>query len=141
MTTMEPLLPLLPADRTPPLSHDALFSLETYDYPLSEDRIAQTPVEPRDSSRLLAWNVASDGVRHRRFRDVLEFLRPEDLLVLNDTRVLPARLLGRRVPGGGAAEVLLLSPASQDLCRWRALVRPGRRLRAGSEVELSLIHI
>ncbi|WP_243440680.1 S-adenosylmethionine:tRNA ribosyltransferase-isomerase, partial [Fretibacterium fastidiosum] len=95
-----------PADRTPSLSHDALFSLETYDYPLSEDRIAQVPADPRDSSRLLVWDVASNEVRHRRFRDVLEFLRPEDLLVLNDTRVLPARLLGRRIPGGGAAEVL-----------------------------------
>ncbi|WP_298778501.1 tRNA preQ1(34) S-adenosylmethionine ribosyltransferase-isomerase QueA [uncultured Fretibacterium sp.] len=139
MTTMAPLLPLpgtASTDRMPPLSHDALFSLETYDYPLSEDRIAQTPAEPRDSSRLLIWDVGSDGVRHCHFRDILDFLRPEDLLVLNDTRVLPARLLGRRVPGGGAAEVLLLSPASQDLCCWRALVRPGRRLRVGAEVEV-----
>ena len=119
-----------------PVSHDALFRLESYDYPLSEDRIAQTPASPRDTSKLLVWNVASGAVQHRRFRDILEFLRPEDLLVLNDTRVLPARLLGRRVPGGGAAEILLLSPASQDFSLWRALVRPGRKLRVGAEVEV-----
>ena len=91
-------------------AHEDLFDLNAYDYPLPEERIAQTPAEPRDSSRLLSWDVGSGMVEHRRFRDILEYLRPGDLLVLNDTRVLPARLLGKRLPGGGAVEVLLLSP-------------------------------
>ena len=117
------------------IPHEALFDLASYDYPLAEDRIAQAPAEPRDSSRLLIWNVASGEARHRRFRDIVEFLRPEDLLVLNDTRVLPARLLGTR-SGGGRAEVFLLSPLDPDMLTWRALVRPGRRLRAGAEVRV-----
>jgi len=116
--------------------HEELFDLNAYDYPLPEERIAQTPAEPRDSSRLLSWSVGSGTVEHRRFRDILEYLRPDDLLVLNDTRVLPARLLGKRLPGGGAAEVLLLSPCSPDFQVWRALVRPGRKLRQGTQVSV-----
>nr|WP_315103002.1 tRNA preQ1(34) S-adenosylmethionine ribosyltransferase-isomerase QueA [uncultured Fretibacterium sp.] len=115
-------------------AHEDLFDLSAYDYPLPEERIAQAPAEPRDSSRLLSWSVGSGAVEHRRFRDILDYLRPDDLLVLNDTRVLPARLLGKRLPGGGAAEVLLLSPCSSDFQVWRALVRPGRKLRPGTQV-------
>ena len=96
------------------VSQDTLFDLNSYDYPLPEDRIAQMPAEPRDSSRLLVWSVGSGDVQHRHFRDIVDYLRPEDLLVLNDTRVLPARLLGTRVPGGGRAEVFLLRPVSPD---------------------------
>ena len=117
-------------------AHEDLFDLNAYDYLLPEGRIAQTPAEPRDSSRLLSWDVGSGTVEHRRFRDILEYLRPGDLLVLNDTRVLPARLLGKRLPGGGAAEVLLLSPCSPDFQVWRALVRPGRKLRQGAQVSV-----
>ena len=117
------------------IAHEDLFDLNAYDYPLPEDRIAQTPSAPRDSSRLLAWSVGSGRVEHRRFRDILEYLRPNDLLVLNDTRVLPARLMGRRA-GGGAAEILLLSPCSSDFQTWRALVRPGRKLRPGTGVSV-----
>lgn len=122
-------LPLNPA-----IPQDALFRLESYDYPLPPDRIAQTPADPRDSARLLVWNVRGREACHRRFRDITDFLRPGDLLVLNDTRVLPARLLGTR-PGGGGAEVLLLNPIG-DSGVWRALVRPGRKLRAGAEVRV-----
>ncbi|MBR1672380.1 MAG: S-adenosylmethionine:tRNA ribosyltransferase-isomerase, partial [Fretibacterium sp.] len=118
------------------LTRDALFDLNSYDYPLPESRIAQTPAEPRDSSRLLVWSVGSGGVRHRRFCDVVDFLHPGDLLVLNDTRVLPARLLGTRVPGGGRAEVFLLRPTVPDFSVWRALVRPGRKLHTGAEVRV-----
>ena len=113
------------------IDREALFDLASYDYPLTEDRIAQAPVEPRDSSRLLVWSVASGETQHMRFRDIVELLRPEDLLVLNDTRVLPARLIGTR-PGGGKAEALLLRPEDADMRAWRALVRPGRKLRTGS---------
>ena len=74
-------------------AHEDIFDLNAYDYPLPEERIAQAPAEPRDTSRLLSWSVGSEAVEHRRFRDILGYLRPDDLLVLNDTRVLPARLL------------------------------------------------
>lgn len=113
-----------------------LFDLNAYDYHLPEGRIAQAPSEPRDASRLLAWSVGSGRVEHRRFRDILEYLRPDDLLVLNDTRVLPARLLGNREPGGGAAEVLILSPCTPDFRTWRALVRPGRKMRPGTRISV-----
>lgn len=115
-------------------SHADLFDLSAYDYVLPEERIAQAPSEPRDASRLLVWSVGGGTVEHRRFRDLLEYLSPNDLLVLNDTRVLPARLLGRRMPGGGAAEVLLLSPCSAEFQTWRALVRPGRKIRVGAKI-------
>ncbi|MCR4817974.1 MAG: tRNA preQ1(34) S-adenosylmethionine ribosyltransferase-isomerase QueA [Fretibacterium sp.] len=126
------------------VSQDALFDLNSYDYSLPEDRIAQTPAEPRDASRLLVWSVGTGDIRHRHFRDIVDYLRPEDLLVLNDTRVLPARLLGTRVPGGGRAEVFLLRPLARqedgsvgaDFSLWQALVRPGRKLHAGAEVRV-----
>ena len=120
----------------PSFVHEDIFDLDAYDYDLPEDRIAQAPAEPRDASRLLVWSVGGGRIEHRRFRDLLEYLRPEDLLVLNDTRVLPARLLGRREPGGGAAEVLLLTPCSPDFQTWRALVRPGRKIRVGTKISV-----
>ena len=118
------------------VSQDALFDLNSYDYPLPEERIAQTPAEPRDASRLLVWSVSSGDIQHRRFRDIVEYLRPEDLLVLNDTRVLPARLLGTRGSGGGHAEVFLLRPLDSGFSLWQALVRPGRKLHTGAEVRV-----
>jgi S-adenosylmethionine:tRNA ribosyltransferase-isomerase len=121
--------------------------INAWDYPLPDSAIAQSPAVPRDSSRLLVWHAGKDGERieHRRFSDVADYLTPRDLLVLNDTRVIPARLVGTRT-GGGRAELLLLSPvqAGEDVfCAhahahahgtWRALVRPGRRLRDGDSV-------
>ncbi|MDR1731854.1 MAG: tRNA preQ1(34) S-adenosylmethionine ribosyltransferase-isomerase QueA [Synergistaceae bacterium] len=111
-----------------------IYSLDAYDYDLPESRIAQTPAVPRDSSRLLVWHVPENRTEGRVFRDIAEYLGPDDLLVLNDTRVLPARLTGNKVRGGGKVEILLLEPVESDFCRWRALVRPGRRLPPGSEV-------
>ncbi|MDR3231695.1 MAG: tRNA preQ1(34) S-adenosylmethionine ribosyltransferase-isomerase QueA [Synergistaceae bacterium] len=113
-----------------------LYSLDAYDYELPESRIAQAPAVPRDSSRLLVWNVRENRMEHRVFRDIVECLRPGDLLVLNDTRVLPARLTGNRVHGGGRADIFLLEPAEADFSRWKALVRPGRRLPPGAEVSV-----
>ena len=98
------------------------------DYHLPPGLIAQTPVEPRDSARLLVHDRASGAVRHRRFRDLPDELRPGDLVVLNDTRVLPVRVHARRA-SGGAVEVLLLEPDTGG--RWQALARPARRLRPG----------
>jgi S-adenosylmethionine:tRNA ribosyltransferase-isomerase len=112
-----------------------IYDLEAYDYSLPEGRIAQSLAIPRDASRLMVWNAANGAFAHRVFSDIVEILRPGDLLVLNDTRVIPARLRGKRA-GGGKAEILLLSPRSADFGRWKALVRPGRRLPEGAEVRV-----
>ena len=98
------------------------------DYRLPPELIAQRPADPRDSSRLLVYERASGAVRHRVFRDLPEELGAGALVVVNDTRVVPARLRLRR-PGGGDAEILLLEPLAGAL--WEALARPSRRLRPG----------
>ncbi len=112
---------------------DAPILISDYDYDLPQELIAQTPVEPRDSSRLLVLDRHRGFIEHRIFRDVADYLTPSDLLVINDSRVLPARLHGRR-PTGGQVEILLLSRVGDRV--WQALVRPGRRLKPGSRVEL-----
>jgi S-adenosylmethionine:tRNA ribosyltransferase-isomerase len=114
----------------------ASWSISDFDYHLPQELIAQTPIEPRDSSRLLVIERATRAFTHRHFRDIGDFLRPGDLLIANQSRVIPARLLGRRAETGGHVEVLLLAERL-DLGpdTWETLVRPGRRLRAGSLVE------
>src|SRR5438046_2844157 len=87
--------------------------VEEFDYELPHELIAQKPVEPRDHSRLLVVHRESGMIEHRRFYDLLEFLRPGDLLVANESRVFPARLIGRKIPTGGKVEVLLLRPFAQ----------------------------
>jgi len=106
--------------------------LKTHDfwYDLPEELIAQTPLEQRDSSRLLAMNRETGEIAHRHFYDILDYLNPGDTLVMNDSRVLPARLLGHR-PTGGAVEVLLLRDLGGN--RWECLVKPGRKMQIGSE--------
>ena len=101
-----------------------------FNYHLPESSIAQTPLEPRDSSRLLVLHRDSGTLEHRIFHDVGEYLRPNDLLVLNQTRVIPARIFARK-PTGGRVELLLLR--RRDLLRWEALVG-GKGLRLGSKV-------
>ena len=114
-----------------------LFDLDAYDYNLPEESIAQTPAEPRDSSRLLVWHVKADKIEHKYFRDILDYINiEEDLLVLNNTRVIPARLKGVRLPGNGQAEILLLNNIN-DNGEWRVLARPGRKLKAGSEIKIA----
>ncbi len=108
--------------------------LADFDYTLPPDLIAQRPVSPRDASRLLVLDRATGRITHRIFREIGDYLRAGDVLALNDTRVLPARLRGRRRGSGGAVEVLLLRPATDGA--WEALVRPGRRLRPGVVVEV-----
>ncbi len=102
-----------------------------FDFQLPEELIAQTPLERRDASRLLTLDRESGAIEHHHFYDLPRFLRPGDCLVLNDSRVLPARLIGHR-PTGGACEVLLLVDKGGDL--WECLVRPGRKLKPGARV-------
>jgi S-adenosylmethionine:tRNA ribosyltransferase-isomerase len=106
--------------------------LEEFDYDLPEARIAQVPVEPRDAARLLV-DRGSAPPEHRRVADLPALLRPGDVVVVNESRVLPARLRLRRA-SGGAAEVLLLEPTTVDRTMWEALIRPARRLRPGEEL-------
>ena len=102
-----------------------------FDFDLPEELIAQTPLEKRDTSRLLTLNKVTGETAHHHFYDLPSFLRPGDCLVLNNSRVLPARLIGHR-PSGGACEVLLLVDRGENL--WECLVRPGRKLKTGAEV-------
>ena len=115
---------------------DSRLRVDDFDYELPADAIAQAPTEPRDSSRLLVLDRASGSIAHARFADIGRWLHPGDVLVVNDSRVLPARLRATRV-GGGAAEVLVLRPSAGDALRWEALVRPSRRLPVGAVLTLS----
>ncbi len=120
-----------------PLEADqpAALRISDYDYELPPELIAQTPIEPRDASRLLVVHRASRALEHRHFRDIGDYLQPGDLLIANQSRVIPARLLGRRAGTGGAVEVLLLAERpDRGADVWEALVRPGRRLREGARL-------
>ena len=101
-------------------------------FELPPELIAQTPLPRRDGSRLLCLDKESGDTEHRFFYDLPDLLQPGDCLVLNDSRVLPARLIGHRVPGGGVCEILLLTQREDDL--WECLVRPGKKLRPGAHV-------
>lgn len=103
------------------------FNLDDYDYPLPEELIAQNPVQPRDASRLMVLNRRDGSITHDVFGSLGDYLDEGDLLVLNDTKVIPARLRGARREGGGKTEVLLLRPLDADFHTWEALVRPGRK--------------
>ncbi len=106
--------------------------MKTHDfyYDLPEELIAQTPLNKRDESRLLVLNRESGDWEHKHFFDIVEYLRPNDCLVVNNSRVLPARLLGKRLPGGGAVEVLLLRDKGNDT--WECLTKPGRKTPVGT---------
>ena len=100
-------------------------------YDLPEELIAQTPLQKRDTSRLLVLDRTTGQVRHQHFYDVIDYLQPGDCLVMNDSRVLPARLLGHR-PTGGAVEVLLLRDLGDK--KWECLCKPGRKMQVGHQV-------
>jgi S-adenosylmethionine:tRNA ribosyltransferase-isomerase len=108
---------------------------ELFDYTLPPERIAQTPAEPRDSSRLLVLHRTTGTIEHRHFRDIGDYLQSGDLLIANDTRVMPARLWARKHTGG-RVELFLLKQLDTDGARWETLVR-GRGLEAGVEVLLT----
>ena len=101
-------------------------------YDLPQELIAQTPLDKRDTSRLMTLDRASGAVEHHHFYELPDFLNPGDCLILNNSRVLPARLLGQRLPGGGACEVLLLIDRGGKT--WECLVRPGRKMRTGAKL-------
>lgn len=105
-----------------------------FDYHLPPELIAQSPIEPRDSSRLLVLHRGTGALEHRNFRGVLEYLRPGDVMVFNQSRVIPARLYGRRADTGSKVEFLLLRRNAEGT--WQAMARPGRRLRPGVVVDI-----
>ncbi len=105
-----------------------------FDYYLPPEHIAQTPAEPRDQSRLLVINRADGAIEHRYFFDIIDHLQSGDVLVLNESRVIPARLLGHKVGGGAKIELLLLNRIESGV--WEALVKPGRRIRSGTVIEI-----
>ncbi len=103
-----------------------------FSYDLPSELIAQTPLDRRDGSRMLTLNKETGETGHKHFYDLPKFLRPGDCLVMNDSRVLPARLLGHRDPSGGAVEVLLLIDRGDKV--WECLVRPGRKVKTGTRL-------
>ena len=106
-----------------------------FDYSFPTELIAQTPVEPRDQSRLMVINRSDGSIEHRRFSQVVDYLRGGDVLVFNDTRVIPARLVGRKVDSGGGVEILLLRRLDTNV--WEALVKRSKRLHPGSMIEIT----
>jgi len=107
-------------------------NVSDYDFDLPESLIAQTPLHDRTSSRLLVLDKENGNIEHRVFTDLAEYLRPGDTLVLNDTRVLPARLFGVKADTGAKAELLLLKRVDGD--RWETLVKPGKKLHKGARI-------
>ncbi|HEX8598882.1 MAG TPA: tRNA preQ1(34) S-adenosylmethionine ribosyltransferase-isomerase QueA [Chloroflexia bacterium] len=114
--------------------------IEEFDYSLPPELIAQTPVEPRDHARLLVLDRGTGSIEHRRFYEIADYMDRGDLLVANESKVLPARLIGYKVGTGGKVEVLLLRPAPQpeeeggEPATWEALVSPGRRVMEGTRL-------
>ena len=106
--------------------------VDDFDYALPQELIAQTPVEPRDASRLFVLPLEGGPARHAVFRDLPDLLQPDDLLVFNDTRVLPARLYGVRPETGAHVELLLLRPLEEKV--WEVLVKPGKKVKPGTSV-------
>lgn len=113
-----------------------IMRLSEFDYYLPPDLIAQEPIRDRDKSRLLVLNKDSGETQHRHFREILEFLKSGDVLVTNNTRVIPARLFGRKEKTGGAVEILLLKKLGVNT--WEVLVRPGRRIKPGNIIEFGV---
>ena len=107
-------------------------NISDFDYFLPEKQIAQIPADPRDSSRMMVLSPKTQTIEHRHFYQLDEYLTDGDVLIFNDTRVIPARLIGVRQPTGGKAEVFLLRQLERD--RWEVLVKPGKKMRVGSVI-------
>lgn len=108
-------------------------TIDEFDYELPQELIAQTPLEQRDHSRLLVLHRKSGKIEHRHFYDIIDYLNPNDLLVINDSKVIPARVFGTRSGTGGAVEVLLLKALEENV--WEVLVKPGKKARPGQVLE------
>ena len=106
-----------------------------FDYFLPSELIAQTPAEPRDQSRLMVLNRGDSSIEHHKFFEIVDYLRAGDVLVFNNSRVIPARLNGRKVDSGGRVEILLLRRV--DTSVWETLVKPGKRVNIGTRVEIT----
>jgi S-adenosylmethionine:tRNA ribosyltransferase-isomerase len=106
-----------------------------FDYSLPPELIAQTPIEPRDYSRLMVVDRHAHSLQHRRFFEIVDYLQAGDVLVFNDSRVIPARLSGKKTESGGKLEILLLQRLSPNV--WQSLVRPARRVKIGARMEIT----
>jgi S-adenosylmethionine:tRNA ribosyltransferase-isomerase len=106
-----------------------------FDYSLPPELIAQTPIEPRDHSRLMVVDRHAHSLQHRRFFEIVDYLQAGDVLVFNDSRVIPARLSGKKAESGGKLEILLLQRLSPNV--WQSLVRPARRVKVGTRMEIT----
>ena len=111
-----------------------LLSKKSYYYDLPPELIAQTPVEPRDSSRLLVYDKKTGKIEHRVFHDIIDYLTNNDVLVINNTRVLPARLYGYKDTG---AKIEVLLQKRMDLKNWQCIARPTKRLKEGDRITFS----
>lgn len=109
--------------------------LSDFDYELPEELIAQTPIEPRNASRLMVLNPANKTIEHRHFYDLKDYVKAGDTLIFNDTRVMPARLIGHRDQTGGKVEVFLLRRI--DSTHWETLVKPGKKAKIGNIIRFS----
>lgn len=114
------------------INEEIMMHLDEFDFDLPQGLIAQDPLEDRAGSRLLVLDKETGEVEHRMFRDILSFLHPGDCLVINDTKVIPARLMGNKVGTEAGIEVLLLKRRENDV--WETLVKPGKKARVGAEV-------
>ena len=111
---------------------------DDFNFDLPEELIAQHPLEQRDHSRLLVLDKHSGSIAHKRFDNILDYLVPGDVLVLNNTRVIPARLYGMKAGGTAQIEVLLLKPVENQPDCWEVLVRPGKRVKTGAQGCISI---
>lgn len=109
--------------------------LNDFDYNLPEELIAQTPCTKRDHSRLMVLNREDKSIAHKHFYDIKQYLRKGDTLVFNDTKVIPARLIGHRAKTGGKVEIFLLKRLENN--RWEVLVKPGKKAQIGNIIEFS----
>ncbi|MCL5290749.1 MAG: tRNA preQ1(34) S-adenosylmethionine ribosyltransferase-isomerase QueA [Bacillota bacterium] len=107
--------------------------LSDFDFQLPEELIAQEPIEKRDQSRLMVVYRDSQEIEHKTFREIIDYMRPGDMLVMNESKVLPARILGNRTSTGAKIEVLLLRQVAPN--RWEALVKPGKKARTGDTLD------
>lgn len=112
-----------------------IYNRKTYYYDLPEELIAQTPIEPRDMSRLLVYHKDTNQIEHKIFRDVIDYLKPGDVLVINNTKVIPARLIGKKIETNAKIEVLLLK--RHNLTDWEVLIKPSKRVKIGTIIEFS----